>query len=392
MRKLMFAVILLMLAILPAACFAGIVIPYLSGNVTPDGQVNDPGWVGQPVYSFGEPYACFDNRVDSANEAVSMDWRLGCTNQGIYFHTEVKDKQIVAKPWANYRGADLCIIGWSNGTTEKVVLAMPTVGMMLLTPGSEILTSTSGAFATKTTTDGYAMEGFLPYADIGSAPGNGKIKLALVQRNWNDGQPDYTATGSVSTAVFVTAGARMWEDAEIATSPSIPVVSAEVVKNMPENVTIRVNQMLWHVTFADTTRFICEDPRQRIKAIEVVWSNQDRPVTNDLVLSLTGRMIAGRFHADAVDFLHGSGKSFTVKPWGLTSRAIGPLVNNLMVKMTGTVKYVSPDGEFTISDGGSDLRARWTVPMTVGQIVTIAGVMSKDASGSILLATDVVSY
>lgn len=389
MRKVTFFLILV-LAFLPAACYAGIVIPYLSSAIVIDAQDNDPGWIGQPVYDYGEPYLFLDYRIDPATEECKLMPRFGRDAQNLYFYLCVKDREVVTKPWTNWRGADLGMICYANGTTEKVALVMPTVGMRILTPGSEDLDTTTGTLATRTTADGYVMEGSIPLLDIGGVPANGKIKFAVVQRNWNEGQFDYTAVSSVPTAVYVTEGQKMWEDAEVKVSPTIPVVSAEAIKNFPENVTFRADQLQWHVTYADADRFIGED-QKRIKAIEVLWSNVNRPAVNDIVLSVTGKKVAGKLQADAVSFLPGYGKAFPTKPWGMNSTAICPLNANLSVKLAGTVKQLLDNG-FLISDGGRDIRVLWPSCLTVGQFVFVTGPASNDQSGTILLATDVAGY
>lgn len=392
---IVFSIILLAI-VLATVCFgAEITIPYLINNSTVniDGQANDPGWVGQPTHVFGPEYLCFDNRVETT-EVARMSWRLGCDDVCLFFYVEVKDRLIVTKPWANYNSADLCVIGFANSTTETVVILMPNTGMRMLTPGpgSEILRESAGLFATRIIPGGYAMEGSIPLSELGGKPSNGRIKIALVQRDWNKGQSDYSAIGNNEVAVFVTKGKGMWNDAEIATTPTIPVISVNEIKNMTEDMTVWAKQISWHVTYADANGFICEDPQQRIKALEVICTNPDRPVEKDIILSLMGRMMSnGKFQADIVEFLHGNG-AFTTKPWGITSLALGPLTSNLRVKLTGSVKE-SFTGGFKFSDSGREIQVLWPTYIPVGTPVSVTGVVSRDPSGTtILLAPSVTSY
>ena len=389
MKKFVIIAVFLMLAIMTVACFAGINIPYLSGAITIDGQDNDPGWIGQPVNSYDKAYLFLDNRIDP-NQVIGMTCRFGRNGQYFYYNIAVKDPQIVTKPWTQWRRSDICIVCLANGATERVALIMPNAQMRMMTPGSDVLNTTTGTMAIRILSGGYAVEGSIPLVELGGVPADGKIKLAVVQRDWNQGQNDYSAIGSTPNAVCVVDGQNLWEDATIATTPTIPVVSAKAFKSFTEGVTFRVDQLLWNVTFADENRFICEEPVKRIQRQEVLFSGANRPAQKDIVLSVTGRMVAGKLQADAVEFMHGYGKAFPVKPWGVNSRAICAINTNLLVRLTGKVKQ-SFAGGFVIRDGGKDTRVLWSTLLENGITVSVNAVASSDADGTILLATDVAS-
>lgn len=392
MERRSVSVILILLAVMlatncPGAVIPRVNIPLLQGNIVADGQSNDSAWAGQAPIVFGENDIYLDYRSDPP-DPVRLSCLFGRNTTNFHFYFTAKDKEIVSKPWSSWRMTDLVMICWGNGASERIALIKPTSEMRILTPGSGTLSPSTGTVLTTTSATGWTAEGSIPLTELGGVPPDGKLLFAVVQRDWNTGQNDYTCVGSGQKVVYASEGSLMWDPATVETTATPAVVAPMAVQTFPEGVLLRTD-LLWSVTYADSGRFICEDSLTRIHALEVVYSGPDQPAVNDLVFSVVGKKVGKKMIAESVTCFSGHGTGLKLKPWGMTTRSIGPLNSNLLVKMTGKVKEATVTG-FIMSEGNKDIAIVWSSCPTVGQPVMVTGVASSGGITAIL-ATEVAT-